>query len=86
MRKFVVYMVRTSGDTIYTGQTNDLEKRLVKHKSGKGAKYLRRFDSLELIYSEKFRTRSEAMKREAAIKAMSRVQKEKLAGSSRSSR
>jgi putative endonuclease len=78
VKKFVVYMVRTSGNTLYTGQTNDLKKRLLKHQAGTGAKYLRRFDGLELVYSEKFTTRSEAMKREAAIKGMSRVRKEKL--------
>ena len=84
MKKFVVYILRTSINTLYTGQTNNLEKRLIKHKSGTGAKYLRRFDSLKLVYSEKFNTRSEAMRREVAIKGMTRAKKEKLVLSGRS--
>jgi putative endonuclease len=78
MRKFTVYMLRTSKNTLYTGQTNNLKKRISRHESGKGAKYLRSFTSFELVYSESFKTRSEAMKREAKIKSLTKRQKEKL--------
>jgi putative endonuclease len=77
---FIVYLLRTSGNTLYTGQTNDLKKRLLQHcaKNSLSAKYLRLFDSFELVYTETFATRSEAMKREAQIKQLSRQQKEDL--------
>ncbi|MCX6726942.1 MAG: GIY-YIG nuclease family protein [Candidatus Shapirobacteria bacterium] len=78
--KFVVYILRTDKNTLYTGQTNDLGRRLLKHKLGKGAKYTRNFRSLELVYQEEFETRSEAMKREAEIKKWPKFRKEKLIG------
>ena len=78
MKKFSVYILRTDKNTLYTGQTNNLEKRLLKHKAGKGSKYLRRFKSIELVYKEKFQTRSEAMKREAEIKRLPKKRKEEL--------
>ena len=77
-KKFIVYILRTSGNTLYTGQTNDLKKRLSKHRAGTGAKYMRLFKSFELVYQENFETRSEAMKREAEIKKLTKKQKEKL--------
>jgi len=77
-KKFWVYILRTSGNTLYTGQTNNLEKRLIKHKAGKGAKYLRCFDDFKLVYLEKCGSKSEAMKREAEIKRMTKTEKEKL--------
>jgi putative endonuclease len=77
--KYFVYILRTSGNTLYTGQTSDLKKRLKQHRDKKiGAKYLRRFDSVELVYCEKSKNRSEAMKREAEIKKMTKMKKEKL--------
>jgi len=77
---FYVYILRTSKNTLYTGQTNDLEKRLKEHKtkSPKSSKYVRSFDSVELVYSEEYTTRGEAMKREAEIKRLSKKQKEVL--------
>lgn len=78
MNKFFVYILRTSGNTLYTGQTNNLENRLRKHQMGKGAKYLRKFDSFELVYFEEHKTRSEALKREAEIKKWPKIKKEKL--------
>ena len=78
--KYYVYILRTSSDTLYTGQTNNLEKRLLEHKkkSTKSAKYMRYFDSFELVYLEKLPTRQQAMKREWQIKNLSRAQKEAL--------
>ena len=82
----MVYILRTSKNTLYTGQTNNLEKRLLKHKNGTGAKYMRNFKSFKLVYQEHLVTRSAAMKREAEIKRMSRMQKERLVFDSSRSR
>jgi putative endonuclease len=78
VKKFVVYILRTSKNTLYTGMTNDIEKRLLKHKSGKGSKYMRSFVSFKLVYQESFETKPEALKREAEIKRLSKVAKEKI--------
>jgi len=77
---FFVYILRTSSDTLYIGQTNNLEKRLKEHKtkSSKGAKYTRYFKSIELVYKEMHKTRSDAMKREAQLKRLTKTQKEAL--------
>lgn len=77
---YTVYILRTSANTLYTGQTNDIEKRLAEHrgKSPKSAKYMRYFSSFELVYQETHSTRTEAMQREAQIKKWSRAQKEAL--------
>jgi putative endonuclease len=75
---FVVYILRTNKNTLYIGQTNNLEKRLLTHKSKKGAKYLKAFDSFKLVYQEEYKTRSEALKREYQLKQLSKAQKERL--------
>jgi putative endonuclease len=76
---FIVYILRTSGNTLYIGQTNNLEKRMKEHREHKrGAKYMRSFDSFELVYTEEFETRSEAMKREYVLKQMTKSEKERL--------
>ena len=77
---YTVYILRTSKNTLYTGQTNNLEKRLLEHKSHskKSAKYMRAFESFELVYTEKYKTRSLALKREAEIKRLTKTQKEIL--------
>ena len=77
---FYVYILKTSSNTLYVGQTNDLEKRLREHKkkSVKSAKYLRYFKSFELVYYEQFSTRSEALKREWEIKHRTRTKKDTL--------
>ena len=69
------YMVRCSDDSLYTGWTNNLENRVATHNSGKGAKYTRGRTPVELVYYEEFKTRSEVMKREYAIKQLSRREK-----------
>jgi putative endonuclease len=77
---FIVYILRTSRNTLYVGQTNNLEKRLQEHKSKKtrGAKYTRSFDSVSLVYQEQFATRSLALKREYELKQLTHNQKENL--------
>ena len=83
-KPFFVYILRTSSNTLYIGQTNDLEKRMSIHrsKSEKSAKYLRYFDSFELVYTEKANNRSEALVREAKLKKFTRLQKEALIANS----
>ena len=77
---FTVYILRTSKNTLYVGQTQDLDKRLKEHnkKSGSGAKYLRAFASIEVVHTETFATRSEALKREHELKQLTHKQKEAL--------
>ena len=70
-----VYMLQCGDDTLYTGWTNDLEKRLAAHQNGKGAKYTKSHLPVRLVYRETLPTQGEAMRREAQIKAMTRTQK-----------
>ncbi len=73
-----VYLMRCADDTLYCGMTDDIEKRLKAHNSGKGAKYTRARLPVTLAYSEQCPTRSYALKRERAIKGMTRELKLKL--------
>lgn len=72
------YILKCKDDSLYTGWTNDLKKRITSHNAGKGAKYTKARRPLELVYYEEFQTREEAMKREYAIKQLSRKEKEAL--------
>ena len=72
------YIVKCSDETLYTGWTNNLKKRLEAHNSGKGAKYTKNRRPVELVYFEEYDTKQEAMKREYSIKQLTRKQKEKL--------
>ena len=72
------YIVKCSDGSLYTGWTNDLDKRLKAHNSGRGAKYTKSRRPVELVYYEKFLTKQEAMSREARIKQLSRSQKLEL--------
>lgn len=72
-----VYILRCADGTLYTGCTNDLFRRLAAHNAGKGAKYTRSRRPVELVYREEVPDKSAALRREAAIKGLSR--KEKLA-------
>lgn len=72
------YILKCADDTLYCGWTNDLEKRLEAHNSGKGAKYTRSRLPVELIYYEEFETKEEAMSREYHIKKLSREKKLEL--------
>ena len=76
------YILKCADDTLYCGWTNDLEKRLEAHNSGKGAKYTRSRLPVELIYYEEFETKEEAMSREYHIKKLSREKKLELTGKS----
>ena len=72
------YMVRCADGSLYTGWTTDVERRIKCHNAKKGAKYTKSRLPVELVYYETFETKEEAMKREAAIKKLSKKRKELL--------
>ncbi len=78
--KYTVYILRTSLNTLYIGQTSNLFKRIKEHqnKTTKSAKYIKYFDSCELVFFEEHSTRIEAMRREFQLKKWSKVKKEAL--------
>ena len=73
-----VYILRCKDDSLYTGWTNNLEKRTAAHSQGKGAKYTKARLPVFLVYSEAFETKQEAMQREYVVKQLSRQQKLEL--------
>ena len=73
--KNYVYILRCADGTLYCGWTTDPEKRLKAHNAGKGAKYTRSRGPCEIVYLESFNSKSDAMKREYAIKQLSREEK-----------
>ena len=73
-----VYILRCGDNTLYTGITDDVPRRLAAHRAGKGAKYTRGRGPLELVYQERVPDKSAALRREAAIKRLKRAEKEKL--------
>lgn len=70
-----VYILRCGDGSLYTGWTNDLTARLAAHQSGRGCKYTRSHQPVELAYYEELASRQEAMSREWHIKRMSRCEK-----------
>ena len=75
-----VYILRCGDGSLYTGWTNDLDKRIQEHKTGRGGKYTRAHAPVELVYCESFDTKNEAMSREWHIKQLTRKQKLALIG------
>ncbi|KYG58653.1 GIY-YIG nuclease family protein [Planococcus maritimus] len=73
--KHFFYVLECGDGSYYAGYTNDLEKRLATHQSGKGAKYTRSRGPLTLIHHESFDTKPEAMKAEYAFKQLSKAEK-----------
>lgn len=73
-----VYILKCADDSLYTGWTNNLDKRMDTHNSGNGARYTRGRLPVELVYFESYKTRGEAMRRESKIKRMNRSQKIEL--------
>lgn len=73
-----VYILRCKDNSLYTGWCVDLDKRLALHNSGKGAKYTRAKGPCKLVYYEEISDKSEALKREIAIKKLSKAKKEDL--------
>ena len=70
-----VYLVRCADGTLYTGTAADVDKRVAVHNAGKGAKYTRSRLPVAVVYREELPTRSDALKREWAIKQLSRAEK-----------
>ena len=76
-----VYMLRCGDGSLYTGCTNRMEQRLAAHERGLGAKYTRSRLPVALVYRESAADRSAALRREAAVKKLSRQEKQALAES-----
>ena len=77
-KKQYVYILKCADGTYYTGYTTDPERRTQVHNSGKGAKYTRARRPVKLIYTEEYDDKTEAQRREYAIKQLTRAEKEKL--------
>ncbi len=73
-----VYLARCADGSLYAGTCIDVQEREATHNSGKGSKYTRSRLPLKIIYTEEYGTLSEARKREAAVKKLSKVEKEAL--------
>ncbi|ESS06600.1 MAG: putative endonuclease containing a URI domain protein [uncultured archaeon A07HB70] len=80
MSDHYVYVLRCADDTLYTGYTTDVERRVAEHDAGEGAAYTRGRTPVELLHVERYDSRSAAMSREAAVKALSRAEKAALVG------
>ena len=69
------YMLRCADGSLYTGWTNDLTRRLRAHQAGRGGKYTRSRLPVELVWYEEYQDRREAMRREWAVKQLTRAEK-----------
>lgn len=78
---YFVYILECADGTLYTGIATDVARRFTEHASGKGARYTRANGAKKICYTEQHDTRSEALQREAQIKAMTREKKLRLIGS-----
>jgi putative endonuclease len=75
-----VYVLRCADDTLYTGYTTDIERRVREHERGDGAKYTRGRTPVDLVHVERFDSKSAAMSREYELKQYSKAEKERLVG------
>lgn len=73
-----VYVIECDDGSFYTGYTTDVERRVREHDRGEAAKYTRGRTPVELVYTERFESKSAAMSREYEIKQLSRAEKERL--------
>lgn len=80
MGDWVCYLLECADATLYCGTTNDLVRRLAMHNAGAGAKYTRGRAPVRLVYSEPCPDKSAALRRERAIKALTRAEKLALCG------
>lgn len=78
LKNWSVYIVRCSDGSLYTGTTNDLDRRLKMHNAGRGAKYTKTRRPVTVVYQRKRMTRSVALIKECAIKSLSKKDKEAL--------
>ena len=79
---YIVYILKCSDDTLYTGYTTNLDNRVLIHNKGLGAKYTNSRLPVTVVYHENFETKSEALKREYQIKQLTRLKKLQLINSS----
>lgn len=77
-KRWYIYVLECRDGSFYTGMTNNLEKRQETHNQGKASRYTRARLPVKLLYSETFRSRAAAQKRECEIKSLNRKEKEKL--------
>ena len=77
-KKWYLYILRCGDGTLYTGITTDVQARFAQHQAGRGAKYTRGRGPLEVVYTEECEDHSAALKRELAVKARSREEKERM--------
>lgn len=77
-KKWFLYILRCADDTLYTGITDDIPRRMAQHNAGKGAKYTRGRGPVELLYQEEFMNRGEASRREYQVHRMTRREKLEL--------
>ncbi len=82
--KNYIYILECGDKSLYTGWTNDLERRIKQHSRGRGGRYTRSHLPVRMVYCECFETRQEAMSREYAIKQMSKQEKLELINKARS--
>ncbi len=75
---WIVYILECSDNTLYTGITKDMKRRMAEHENGTGAKYTKGRGPFKVVYSELQPTMSHALKREAEIKSLDRSAKQKL--------
>jgi|TARA_B110001454_G_C12502622_1_gene343413 putative endonuclease len=79
---WIVYILKCSDSSLYTGITNNIANRVRAHQNGKGAKYTRGRGPFKIIYQEQYATRSAASKRELEIKSLNHQEKLKLKSNS----
>ena len=82
-RTWYVYILRCADGSLYTGITTDLTRRIRQHNDGTASRYTRSRRPVKLVYQERKRSQSSALKREAAIKKLTRRQKSALTGAGR---
>ncbi len=78
MSEHIVYIIECNDCSYYTGYTTDLERRIKQHNNGDASKYTRGRTPVELVYSEKYRSKSNALSREYEIKQLTHKQKQNL--------
>lgn len=76
VKKWVVYILRCRDKTMYTGITNDLDQRIMLHQNGVASRYTRSRLPVKLMYQELCSSRSDALKKEHALKQLKRTEKE----------
>lgn len=77
-KSFYVYILETLNEKLYTGYTNNIERRMNEHQKGRGSKFVRSFGFKQLLYFETHKTQLKAMRREAALKRWPRAKKQAL--------